>query len=124
MSDRPEIPPDLMQALIAEHRRHNYGPDPEPCDICAKLDALEQAPDPAEVAARVIWLECGTPSHHEARAASAIRQAHAERDKAVRELSHQAASRWPHGHEDNRNCPLCVANRRVRKLFRFDKEKP
>ena len=134
MNDRPVIPQDLAQRGIDALRlrlRHEPGctvPQLEDCscgfrlgaDVIRELNALEQAPDPAEVGARK-WFHCevrkcvgdttDTPSH----IAWHCRQAHAEQRDAVKELSDHA--RLFHG--------CCTTlNTRVRHLFGFDKEKP
>ena len=100
-----------------------------------ELDALEQPPDPASVASRE-WSECNgascegwdDPHGRSMETASArshlswhIRQAHAEREEAVRELVNYHC--YIHGTELSGFCGHCKAITVVRKLFGFDKEK-
>ena len=136
MPDRPEIPRDLahrladwLRAGVTESLTGTWG---ERTQLVAELDALEQPPDPAEVAFSELR-RLGLLSHNgevPENSVPTIRQAHAERDEAVKAfLTIHKEVKMPfrtahHQGSETTDCPACIAAARVRKLFGLDKENP
>ena len=136
MSDRPVISQDLArrtrEQLRGEVATHNL---PCPCsahNLLAKLDALEQPPDPAEVAVTQYFDcvdgnkvcpedHCGGSRRH---LVYHIRQTHAERDEAVKELSDHIKKLFIGERDPSiyRGASTDIHNTRVRKLFGFDRK--